>query len=414
MAVFLLRYVVLFGSLNVYLCWKVAQAWPQAPAANLAVALFCTTMVGIAIFVRLFERGRLFQITRRLSVATHTWLVLLLWFCLLVAPVDAWNIGVRLLRTPPPEALRLCVPMAPALIAGGVLIGLAFFWALREASRVRLKTVTVPCLAPGAAPIRVVQISDLHIGITMSAAKFRRIVARIRDAQPDLLVNTGDLLDLSFDRASRPQDLLADLRPPLGKFAVFGNHEYYRLTRESVTFLREAGFRLLREESVLLDDRLCVAGVDDPIGRRMKRRCMSREESVLPAKKRCTTLLLKHRPLVRAESLGRFDLQLSGHTHGGQVFPLHLAMRLRHPYGPGLHRLGQGSALYVNRGAGTWGPPLRLFARPEIAVLLLTPALPVSERHDRDVVEAPAPVTARRLPELSPAGCSPSASAERE
>jgi len=126
---------------------------------------------------------------------------------------------------------------------------------------------------------------------------------------------------------------------------------------------------------------IALAGVDDPAGRAMQVDCRPDEGAVLPpADSETFTILLKHRASVRPESVGRFDLQLSGHTHGGQVFPFHIYTRLYHPRLSGLHDLGQGSRLHVSRGVGTWGPPLRFLAPPDITCLVIVPDGIVSDR----------------------------------
>jgi len=194
----------------------------------------------------------------------------------------------------------------------------------------------------------------------------------IEEAEPDLVLCTGDLVDASFQHVEDLAKRLATVRPPLGKFAVLGNHEYHAGHDDCVTFMDTAGFRVLRGVSVAVGDHLRLVGVDDPSGRYVEGSCDTNETAALPAERDSRfTILLKHRPSVREKSLGRFDLQLSGHSHGGQIVPFNWIVNMVYPLLPGLHDLGQGSLLYHSRGTCTWGPPIRLFSRPEVTLLVL-------------------------------------------
>jgi hypothetical protein len=175
-----------------------------------------------------------------------------------------------------------------------------------------------------------------------------------------------------MERHNKLAAMLAELNPPLGKFAITGNHEFYAGIGQSERFLKAAGFTLLRNERLNVAEQLYIVGVDDPAVRRRNQTKGDDEESLLAGLSRERfTLLLKHRPTVETESLGKFDLQLSGHTHGGQIFPFHLITRLFYPREDGLHRLEKGSVLYISRGTGTWGPPMRFLSPPEVTVFEL-------------------------------------------
>jgi predicted MPP superfamily phosphohydrolase len=169
------------------------------------------------------------------------------------------------------------------------------------------------------------------------------------------------------------------MQAPLGKFAIFGNHEFYQGSEASEAFHKLCGFDLLRQRNVAIGKELLIVGVDDTAGFHFHGPVFSDEDKVLPPLKpgapdesRPVVLFLKHQPRVLDTSLGRFDLQLSGHTHGGQIFPFNLIIREIYGRYRGLYDLGQGSKLYVCKGAGTWGPPIRLFAQPEVALIVLT------------------------------------------
>jgi predicted MPP superfamily phosphohydrolase len=152
-----------------------------------------------------------------------------------------------------------------------------------------------------------------------------------------------------------------------------GNHEYYSGIQDALLAHEMAGFHVLREKQVEPVPGLILAGVDDLQGFISRESCLRDESAALPPATNKTVILIKHRPVVSATALERADLQISGHTHGGQLFPFHGLVRLVFPRISGLHTLSSRLKLYVSNGAGTWGPPLRLLAPPEV-ILLTIPA----------------------------------------
>jgi predicted MPP superfamily phosphohydrolase len=169
--------------------------------------------------------------------------------------------------------------------------------------------------------------------------------------------------------------MLHEITPSLGKFAVTGNHEFYAGIDQALAFTAAAGFRVLRGEAVPVGDYLTVAGIDDPAGARREGAPLPDEVPLLAkAQRNRFLLLLKHQPRIRPGAVGLFDLQLSGHVHKGQIFPFNLLTWLSYRIRCGLTELEGGSRLYTSRGTGTWGPPIRFLAPPEVTVITLTPA----------------------------------------
>ena len=262
--------------------------------------------------------------------------------------------------------LRLHGTVAAIAVLGLSLA--ACLYGLGEAHHLRVErlTLTTDKLPAGTAEIRVVQISDLHLGLIHRQGFLRRVISRIEELHPDLLVATGDIVDAQINHLDGLAELFASLHVPLGKYAVTGNHEYYAGIDQARDFIKRAGFVLLEGTSVELPGGLRIAGVSDPAGGDD-----NDEGALLSGASDRLTLLLKHRPRIAATAFGRFDLQLSGHAHRGQIFPFNLVTRLEYPLQNGFHRLPQGAALYASRGTGTWGPPMRVFAPPEITLIKL-------------------------------------------
>ncbi|HKK04579.1 MAG TPA: metallophosphoesterase [Gammaproteobacteria bacterium] len=245
-----------------------------------------------------------------------------------------------------------------------------------DARRLRVEKVTLtsPKLPAGGKTLRIALISDVHLGAIVHTRRLRSILAELRRIEPDVLISAGDLVDGQADRLSDLEAMLADFRPPLGKFAVTGNHEYFVGLDRALAFHERAGFAVLRGQAEPVGEALTVAGVDDPTGKRMGQPGHTNERAALESAPRGHfTLLIKHQPLVDETASADVDLQVSGHVHKGQIFPFGWLVRLRYPVDTGLSEKPGGGWLYVSRGTGTWGPPFRVGAAPEITVFEFTP-----------------------------------------
>jgi hypothetical protein len=379
MSLFLVTYFFVYSLLHLYLFLKAKTACHFGLGTGVALGVFMVVMVATPVAVRLIDRQGAIVFARGLAYLGYTWMGLVfLLFCLSLC-VDLYNLALRLVTviTGAPTARLLLTGQKAFLTL--LLLGLALgLWATAEAWRIRLEHLEVRTanLPPDLHQLKVAQITDLHLGLIVGERRLERVLSLIREAEPDLLVCTGDLVDAQMDHLNHLASLLDQVKPPLGKFAVLGNHEFYAGIDQSERFLRLAGFTILRGTRDLPGGLFAVVGVDDPVA--LSRRAGSltpdeqEAEALAAPGSRPFTLLLKHRPSVRAESLGQYDLQLSGHTHKGQIFPFTLITRLWFPRQDGFYRLAGGSFLYVSRGTGTWGPPMRFLARPEVTLITVT------------------------------------------
>jgi predicted MPP superfamily phosphohydrolase len=247
----------------------------------------------------------------------------------------------------------------------------------QEARTILTERLTIPSpkIPAHIGRVRLALISDVHAGQIVREKRIRDILRVVAAASPDLLISTGDLVDGHQKHFKGLEPLFQTIRPPLGKYAVTGNHEYYVGLEGAIRFTRDAGFRVLMNESAVLGDWLTITGLADP-GRSRRDPAGERAEAALLAgvDKRSFSLLLKHRPVVLPSSRGLFDLQLSGHVHKGQIFPFNVLTWLEYPLPSGLSDQGSGSRLYISRGTGVWGPPIRFLAPPEVTVIDLVAA----------------------------------------
>jgi predicted MPP superfamily phosphohydrolase len=240
-----------------------------------------------------------------------------------------------------------------------------------EARDIRTERLTVETakLPKGVDRLRIVQISDVHLGLIVRCSRMERVLDIVKAERPDVFVSTGDLVDAQINHLPGLRELLRQIKPRYGSYAITGNHEYYAGLETALRFTGDAGFTVLRGGAVTAGP-ITVVGVDDETGAQMKKARPTPAKAFLssvPGKR--FVLFLKHRPRIEPDTEGLFDLQLSGHTHRGQIFPFRYASALSYPFNAGLFNLAKGSMLYVSRGTGTWGPPVRFLSPPEVTVI---------------------------------------------
>ncbi len=315
-----------------------------------------------------------------LQVVTFGWLFIVFWFLMLGVSGEIWNLLVKLAALRYEKAATLAISPLRFLVGACVIIILASLYGLYEGGNIQVREVVVPTarLKPHDEEIRIVQLSDIHLGVTMPTSRLRRVADIVHGLQPDVIVDTGDLIDHNPEWLGEQLAILNDLDAPMGKYAVTGNHEFYVGLEESIAAHEKTGFELLRGRYVNIDNRLILAGVDDPTARRVGIEAFLDESSALPvrADNGPPVVFLKHQPDVQSDSSKRFDLQLSGHIHNGQVWPFRWFVKLQFDYGVGTHELPGGSRLIVSPGTGTWAVPIRVAAPPKVMLIRLVPEKP--------------------------------------
>jgi len=259
-----------------------------------------------------------------------------------------------------------------AAVGATVAIGL---WQAARRPGVRRVEIPLRNLPPSFDGFRIVQVSDLHVGPLIRARRTREVVALVNGLQADVVALTGDFVDGSVRDLASELAPLAELKARHGVFYVTGNHEFYWNAVEWMQEFRRLGARVLVNEHELIvrgGAAIVLAGVSDYSSRALKSPLASDPARALAgAPTGLTRILLAHQPAsyLAAQAAG-FELQLSGHTHGGQYFPFNLLVRYFQRYYKGLNRYA-GMWLYVSRGTGYWGPPLRAGVPAEITLLTL-------------------------------------------
>jgi len=218
----------------------------------------------------------------------------------------------------------------------------------------------------------IVQISDLHIGGLIDRTFVKASVEKINALKPDIVCITGDIIDTALDGIKEAILELTNIQSKYGIYYILGNHEYFHNPVKIIDFMKTTNIKLLLNENIIIDElQLNVVGVTDRIGYRTNVLVPDIHKAFKGTNPAYKTILLAHQPKF-IEELENYtpELILSGHTHGGQIWPFEYLVRLQQPYVKGLHKLPNGSHIYVNSGIGFWGPPMRLASQAEIAYII--------------------------------------------
>ncbi len=357
--------ISILGSAHFYIWSRFVNAAdlpsPWRWIATLAIVLLAPSLPLSAILSRRLPRDP----ARPFLIAAYTWFGFAVYLLLFAAIT---HLACAVTGLSPRTAALLGVGAAVVTILYG-LVNVRLGPTVR---RVQIPLAKLPAAATG---YTIVQLTDVHIGATLGGDFARRVVERVNALAPDLIVITGDFIDGRLSELREHVAPFRELRARDGVYAVTGNHEYYWNIEAWLPYLTSLGITFLRNEHVTVRNAFALAGVDDTTARGMALghgedipRAIEGHDPALPI------VLLAHHPsaIARAVAAG-CDIQLSGHTHGGQLLPLGWLSRLFEPHVAGLAKFGA-TWLYVSEGTGFWGPPLRVGTSCEIAAITLAQA----------------------------------------
>lgn len=257
------------------------------------------------------------------------------------------------------------------LISAYVLRG---FWGGMRKPRMKKISINIKNLPH---EVNVVQMTDIHVGRILGKEFLEDLVHRTNELKPDFVAITGDLVDFELDMIKEDLKVLTKLKSTHGTFFVAGNHEYYHGVEEILHFLESIDIHVLTNSSKTLDG-FNISGVYDEAAFRMNHPLKPNlDEALKHTDKNLPTILLAHQPkfIENFKNDTPVDLVLSGHTHGGQIFPFGFLVKLAQPYLYGLYEHNKHTKIYVSSGAGYWGPPIRFLAPSEIVNIKLKPKL---------------------------------------
>jgi len=258
------------------------------------------------------------------------------------------------------------------LVGSFILILLAAGYFISLNPKVREVKIKLNNLPAGIEGYKIAMFSDVHIGALVRECRVADIVNKVNNTEPDLILIPGDLFDENPKHLIEYVQPLKKLNAPDGIYAVTGNHEFYIGVQASRELMADAGIKLLRDETLVIENKLNLIGLDDITGSQQFRQFRKPvTELMIDADANLPTVLMHHTP-VRIDEAAEagIDLMVSGHTHGGQLFPGGHVAYLFYKVFPGLKKFGD-MYFYLSTGAGTWGPPVRIGAPPEIVVFVL-------------------------------------------
>lgn len=368
--------VASYSLANLYIFLKLSSMLDYGLLTDAITGLIILFMTLSPVMIPIYSNRGSEKAVRYFSYVGYMWLAFLVPFFPLTVLFDLYSYAVPYL------ASLLNREIASLLISNETTLYIPLFISLAvngygyyEAKALRTERITIRTskLPHERGRIRIAQISDLHLGAIVRENMLDKVIQIIEREKPDMVISTGDLVDGDIRHISHLAEKLKKVDAGMGKFAITGNHELYGGIRHTTQFLKDSGFTVLRGEGVTIDDTINIAGIDfagaEAHLQREEIHQRPEDEILSGLNGNLFTVLLKHRSDVEEKSLGLFDLQLSGHTHKGQIFPMNLATTFIFKHHSGFIKLKDGAAIYVSRGSGTAGPPIRFLSTPEVTII---------------------------------------------
>lgn len=370
--------LLIYGSVNYYIYARGMQALPSGTFVKTLFPWVFWILAATYVAGRTLEKIYLSHASDILVWTGSFWLAAMLYFFLTVVFLDI----IRLVNH--------FLPFFPAFISGnyektklyvlsGVSISVIALIVLGHINtlnpRIKEISIHIPKDANGMTELNAVMMSDIHLGTLIGNGHFEKIVEKVKAINPDIIFLAGDVLDEDLEPVLRQNigETLKRLEAPLGVYGVMGNHEYIGGAEAAYNYLTSHGLKIIRDSVVKINDSFYILGRED----RDKKRFAGRgrkdlKEIVKMADHEYPLILIDHQPyyLEKAAKLG-IDLQLSGHTHHGQLWPLNYVTSAIYTISYGYGKIDNMHA-YVSNGVGTWGPPVRVGNRPEIVNLKIT------------------------------------------
>ncbi|MFA4921489.1 MAG: metallophosphoesterase [Candidatus Neomarinimicrobiota bacterium] len=358
--------------INYYIYWHGLKAIGQNPTIRLIYTIIFVGLASAYFLGRIVERFSNGIMVRFLEWMGAYWLGAMVYFLLIVIAIDLFRLINHYVPLIPAglrqnlQQLKIAVGIAAIIVVSIVLI--IGRW---NATHPQIKNLEIDIhKKANAEAISIAFASDIHLGSLVGQRQLKQLVEIIEVKQPDLILFGGDLLDedlLPVIRRNLGQ-CLEELRAPLGKFTVTGNHEFIGGVDNAVQYLENHGITVLRDSSIQLSNGIWILGRDDRDGKRFSggesRQALNELISEVNSKQ--PLILLDHQPVNLSESIvNGIDLQLSGHTHHGQLWPLNYITSKLFQISRG-YKLIEKTHFLVSSGFGTWGPPIRLASRSEI------------------------------------------------
>lgn len=363
---------LIYAAINAYIFTRGLQALPASPLVRTIYTIL------FAIFSFSFLVSMMSGESLPFPVSSVVESIGAFWIMILVYLVAGALLG-DLLRVADhffgifPDYIRTHYPYVKQVYLGIVLGGVALtsLWGYVkfDSPEVVQLPLTLPEKDHSQEAVRIVAASDIHLGNTIRRARLEKFVEKINAQNPDIILLAGDVIDRNIRpvEEQRMDEILRKLKAKYGVYAVLGNHEYYGGVERAMQFLKRAGIKVLRDESVTIDNRFVVVGRDD----RTNPNRSSIADLLTGTNRALPLILLDHQPYHLSESQqNRIDLQISGHTHRGQIFPFNYIVDNMFELAHGYKKIGH-THFYVSSGLGLWAAPLRIGTQSEILNVVL-------------------------------------------
>lgn len=368
-AAVLIAALALYGAANLYVFLALRRMLPRGIPLRPALAVLYWAVAFAYLAARLLERRLPVYAADAFVHAGALWLALLVYLLMALLAVDLLRAANRFVPFFPVRAQRIAAAGAVALAllvvaAGRINAGLP---------RLRELDLRIEKASP-IGELRIALATDMHMGTIVSNGHLERVVELINGTRPDIVLFAGDLVDEDIAPVMRKNlgDTLLKLESKYGSWGITGNHEYIGGAEEAVAYLEAHGVTMLRDRAIAVDGAFVLAGREDLSRRRFSGTDRAALEELLSgADASLPIILMDHQPadLSEAERNG-VDLQVSGHTHNGQLWPFDRIVDAMYELGFGYLRKGK-THYYVSCGVGTWGPPVRTSSRPEVVLIRL-------------------------------------------
>lgn len=352
---------------NLYIYAHGAKVFAGMPTAKICFGVFVAFMT-IAMAI-----GRIVQprwLSEFLTQISSVWLAFMLYFILILLVIDLVLLADKFLHFLP-KAFTGKGLIVAAIVTCIVCIinAAAYINAVNPA--VRNVNINIGKQAAGMQSLKAVLVTDIHLGLMIGKPHMERIVSLINAQTPDIVLLAGDMFDGDLAPVKREGsgELFAQIQSKYGVFAVTGNHEYFAGADEATAYLRQNNVTVLRDEAVLVNDAFYIVGRNDVLANRIDVERAEAKDITANINLSLPVILMDHQPKdMKGNKAAGADVQVSGHTHKGQLWPMNFIINKvwEIPYG---YRNVDGMHVYVSSGVGTWGPTARTTGRPEIVTL---------------------------------------------
>lgn len=376
--IFLSVFFTVYGLVNFYIFVRGWQSIPQGSTLRSAYAIVFWVVALSFIFGRVLERFRISAFSNLFVWMGSFWIAAIIYFFIVIVVLDGLRIA-HYFHPFFPSIVTDNYAQAKYVASAGTIgiVGILLLAGHINAVLPRVKTLelAVPKRVEGMKTLNIVAASDIHLGTIVGRNRFDHIVEMINSLNPDVVLLAGDIVDEDLAPVIKQNlgETLRNIKPKYGVYAITGNHEYIGGVEAACAYLKEHNVVVLRDQVVKINGSFFLVGREDrSYNRRSGRSRKTLEELMTGVDRSYPVILMDHQPFRLNEAVSQgVDLQLSGHTHHGQLWPVNYIIQAIFEVGWGYQKLGN-THVYVSNGVGTWGPPVRIGNRPEIVNIRLS------------------------------------------